>query len=604
MMLADFHFIRPYFLFALVPVVGFIILSLRNKLAQGSWDKVCDAELLPYILQDKAGRQQHWTLTAISIASILAILALAGPTWERLPSPVFRNDAAVVIALDLSQSMNATDIKPSRLVRARYKVADLLTQRKDGLTALIVYAGDAFIVSPLTEDTNTINSQLKALTTDIMPSQGSNTLAAIDQAVDLLQQSGQQQGAILLITDGISDTTTKAAAKQLGDYQLSVLGVGTSDGAPITLKNGGFLKDRNGNIVVPKLDASSLATLARSNQGMYQTISTDDRDVTAIINKMDTPNSQTADEEQHLIEKWDEKGPWLLLLILPFAALYFRKGLLVLPLVMLLSTPQDSYAFDWPDLWQTQDQQAQQSFDQQQYEQAQQQFQSPEWKAAAQYKAGNYQQAIETLSSVKTADSFYNQGNALAQTQQLQQALSAYQQALELDPNHEDAKFNKGLVEQAIKQQQQQNSDENSNSSSQEQENQQSKDSEQQSQQQSESNSSDKQQNQGQQNDNTEQQAENKDSSSEASEQADDNKQLSPEQMQKMAEEQAKEEAEKQQTMSEPIAPEQNEKMTENEQANAQWLQRIPDDPAGLLKRKFKYQYGQRKNKSQQEQSW
>jgi Ca-activated chloride channel homolog len=576
-MLEDFHFIRPFWLLALLPAIVFIVLLLRNKLAHGNWDNVCDAELLPYILQDKAGRQQHWTLAFMSIASLLAILALAGPTWERLPSPVFRNDAAVVIALDLSRSMNATDIKPSRLIRARYKIADLLTQRKDGLTALIVYAGDAFTVTPLTEDIHTINSQLYALTTDIMPSQGSNALAALKQAVELLQQAGQTQGDILLISDGIHDVVTKKTIGIVGDYQLSVLGIGTADGAPITLSNGSFLKDRTGNIVIPKLDAASLENLATTHGGIYQTIQSDDRDITAIINKIDKPNSQNvAEGQKHLIEKWAEKGPWLLFLILPLAALYFRKGLLIVPVILLLPFPQNSYAFGWQDLWLTQDQQAQRAFDQQQFEQAEQQFQSPEWKAAAQYKAGNYQQAIDTLSSPNTADSFYNQANALAKTQQLQPALDAYKQALELDAEHEDAKFNKDLVEQALKQQQnpQQNSDQSS-----EQDEQQPSEQEQSQQQNKQSNSSEQQSN-----DSAQQNNEN--------------------QSQESAEQQENKDAEESESTMQQQADATQKPMTEDEQANAQWLQRIPDDPAGLLKRKFKYQYGQRKNKTQQEQSW
>jgi Ca-activated chloride channel homolog len=586
MMLADFHFIRPFWLFALVPAIIFVIMSLRHKLAQGNWDKVCDAELLPYILQDKAGRQQHWTLALVSIASLLTILALAGPTWEQLPSPVFRNDAAVVIALDLSRSMDATDIKPSRLKRARFKIADLLTQRKDGLTALIVYAGDAFTVTPLTEDIHTINSQLNALNTDIMPSQGSNVLAALDLAVELLQQAGQTQGAILLISDGIHDDVTKKATALLGDYQLSVLGVGTPDGAPITLNSGSFLKDRKGNIVVPKLDASTLAALANSNNGIYQTIKADDSDVTAFINKMDKPNSQNSvEEKKHLIEKWHERGPWLLLLILPLAALYFRKGLLIVPVILLLPFPQDSYAFGWQDLWLTQDQQAQHAFDQQHYEQAEKQFQSPQWKAAAQYKAGNYQQAIDTLSSLENADSYYNQANALAKTQQLPEALAAYQQALDLDPEHEDAKFNKDLVEQALKQQQnpQQNSDQSSEQGEQQPSDQQQESSQQQNE---KSNSS-------------EQQGES-DQENEASEQQNDAEENSTSE----AQQNENKDAEKHDSEMQQQVDTTQKQMTENEQANAQWLQRIPDDPAGLLKRKFKYQYGQRKNKTQQEQSW
>ena len=186
MNLAEFHFIRPYWLLAFIPAIAVIILLLKNKLNQGNWSNVCDAALLPYVLQEKPVHQTRWALSAGTFSCLLVIISLAGPTWERLPSPVFRNDAALVIALDLSRSMDASDIKPSRLSRARFKIADILKQRKDGQTALLVYAGDVFTVTPLTEDTETIASQLSALTTEIMPSQGSNTALALEKAAELL----------------------------------------------------------------------------------------------------------------------------------------------------------------------------------------------------------------------------------------------------------------------------------------------------------------------------------------------------------------------------------------------------------------------------------
>jgi len=312
MNLAEFHFIRPGWLLALLPAIVVFILQLRHKLRRGNWSQVCDAELLPYILQDKPQRQSRWPLTAASLACLLTILALAGPTWERLPSPVFRNDSALVIALELSHSMNAGDIKPSRLIRARYKIADILKQRKDGQTALLVYAGDAFTVTPLTDDNQTIASQLNALTTDIMPSQGNNTLAAIKMAVDLLKQAGLQQGNILLVSDGIDNNIKDKLIAILANYKLSVLGIGTEAGAPVKVP-GGFLKDAQGNIVVPKLNAAKLAALADAGHGRYKTISSDDSDIEGLLATLDTPVVDEKQTRNNLkIDQWDEKGPWLL----------------------------------------------------------------------------------------------------------------------------------------------------------------------------------------------------------------------------------------------------------------------------------------------------
>jgi Ca-activated chloride channel homolog len=584
MNLADFHFIRPYWLLALLVLAVLAFLSFKNKLNQSNWAEVCDAELLPYILQDKPSPQSRWLFGGLSLAAVLAIIALAGPTWERLPSPAFRNDAALVIALDLSQSMYASDIKPSRLVRARYKIADILRQRKDGLSALVVYSGDAFTVTPLTHDTATIESQLSSLSPNIMPSSGKNTAAALTQAVELLQQAGQQLGSILLISDGVNKDSIEQLANISAAYRLSVLGVASTEGAPVKLAGGGFLKDTDGNILVPKLDRSTLALLASKGNGVYTTISDNDSDVNRLLADLDRPQLDGASSQNNgLIDQWDEQGVWLLLLILPLAALTFRKGILVFLLVLILPMPQTSYAFGWQDLWATKDQQAQQAFKNKQFEQAAEQFQSTEWKAAAQYKAGQYQQAAEALKPIETANGFYNQGNALAKAGQLKEAKQAYEKSLKLKPNDDDAQYNLKLVEEALKKQQQ-NQDQDQQNKDQ-QGDQQPGESDQQQQQSGDKQSQDGQQDpqQSNQSDETDQSDQQKQQDEQKSdEQADE--QAQADEVEQSAEQDAAEQA------ATPTGP-----MDESKQANEQLLNRIQDDPAGLLKRKFKYQYGQRR---------
>ncbi len=327
---SQFHFIRPYWLLALLPYLLITGLMLKHKLSQGNWSQVCDAELLPYILQQKAANQSRWPFTATALAGLLTIIALAGPTWEHLPSPVFRIESALVIVLDLSRSMDAADVKPSRLVRARYKIADILQRRKDGQTALLVYAGDAFTVTPLTDDTETIASQLGALQPSIMPEQGSNAGLALQNAVQLFKQAGLQRGNILLVTDGVNQSKAFSVAESLGPYQLSVLGIGTADGAPVKTDRGGFLKDRQGNIVIPKLQASELRKLARAGGGNYQTITADDRDIENLLQEIDRQSAARQAQQQSdlMLEQWKEQGPWLLLLVLPLAASAFRRGIL------------------------------------------------------------------------------------------------------------------------------------------------------------------------------------------------------------------------------------------------------------------------------------
>ncbi|MEC4747601.1 VWA domain-containing protein [Methylomicrobium sp. Wu6] len=607
MNLSEFHFIRPYWLLALIPAIAMMIMLLRNKLSRGNWASVCDAALLPYLLQEKAVKASRKSLLLGSTMALLAIMALAGPTIQRLPSPVFRNDSALVIALDLSRSMDAGDIKPSRLIRARYKIADLLRRRKDGQTALLVFAGDAFTVTPLTDDTETIASQLEALTTDIIPTQGSHAEAALKLAVQLLQQAGLPKGEIILITDGVETDAALAAAKTLNDYRLSVLGVGTDEGAPIALSNGGFLKDERGAIVVPKLDEAKLAKLASAGGGVYQTITADDSDIETVLANLDTavPEAKGNSENKLLIDLWDDLGPWIVLAVLPLAAFSFRRGLLCVVFVALLPLPKNSYALDWQDLWKTKDQQGAEAFAQKQYERAADLFENPDWRAAAQYRSDEAQ--ASKLQEPKTATGFYNQGNVLAKAGRFEEAIAAYDKSLAIDPSNEDAKYNKKLVEEALKQQKQQQQNQTQQDKRKDSEKDQQQD----------------QQNQQRDQSGSEQKPEQKDENAERKN--GDNKQEKPEageekasekaaeQQQKPEEQQAKEASAAKEDQKKPDPSKQNEASEaqpihpsdEKMQANEQWLNRIPDDPAGLLKRKFKYQYGQRQQRSgNKAQNW
>lgn len=611
MNLTNFHFIRPYWLLALLPAMVLLMAHVRHNRPAGLWSEVCDAALLPILLQQRTQQQGRMPLIAIASATLLAIIALAGPTWKRLPSPVFSNQSALVIALDLSLSMNAADVAPSRLIRARYKIADILKRRKDGQTALLVYSGDAFTVTPLTNDTETIDSQLSALSSDIMPSSGSNLAAALQKAAALLKQAGLAKGQILLVTDGVAEGSALSLIEQVEPYTVSVLGVGTAEGGPIKAAEGDFVKDAQGTIVIPKLDAKTLMAAANAGKGIYTPLTEGNQDVEQLSDFFEQAVVQQESENKALLlQQWAERGPWLLLAVLPLAALSFRKGLLSVVLVFLLPLPKASYALEWQDLWRTKDQQALQAFQQQDFTKAAEQFKNPEWQAAAQYKAGNYQKTLENLKPISSADSFYNQGNALAQAGQLPEAIKAYEQALKLKPDDADAKFNKELVEKELKKQQEEQ---------QKQEQQKQQDQQQ---------PKDQQKQQDQAGQSKPGQNQDKKDKENASEQA-DNDQSKPEQQQpaKDAQQNKEQDAKASEQKPEPQKPEKDDKSAEqkqqaaqvkkadeqksddkkpeaqatapvdpkqdeSKQANEQWLKRIPDDPAGLLRRKFKYQYG------------
>ncbi len=603
-----FHFIRPYWLFALLPFIIILWLLIHRHLSSGNWAKVCDPELLPHILIAQEKKRQKWPFYLLAIGGLLAIFALAGPTWERLPQPAFRDTSALVILLDLSRSMDATDIKPSRLVRARFKVADILKQRQEGQTALVVYAGDAFTVTPLTDDTDTIASQLSVLKTSLMPSQGSRTDIALKKAAALLEQAGLKTGNILLITDGLNETLYKKAIQKLKPYQISILGVGTPEGSPIPLANGGFLKDAQGAIVIPKLESNSLDKLANLGGGIYQAIKNDDSDIKALTASFKSNLMKNKVNKNKLqIDTWREQGPWLLLLLLPLAALGFRRGLLpVILLLFVLPIPQQAQAWDWKSFWLTPNQQASQAFKNGDVDKSAELFENPEWKGAAQYKAGKYKQALKSLEGLESADDWYNKGNALARLSRYPEAIDAYKKALKLNPKHKDALYNKALIEKQLKKQKQQSDSQKPDSGNKsKQDKQDSESADQNKSKQQEQSKKDKQDSaSADKNKSKQQEQSKKDKQDSASADKDKSKQQDKEKQAKQEKQEAQEEkSDKKPSQEEsqtPVASTPN----EAEQAKEQLLRQIVDDPGGLLRRKFKYQYQQQGQQSAGEQPW
>ena len=323
---ADFHFLRPEWLIILPFILGLIFLFKTQLLSSGNWFKLVEPELIPYVLSRHQLQEKKYKWWLISMIIILTLTALAGPTWEKLEQPAFRMDQSLVVALDLSRSMNAQDINPDRITRARLKVLDILKRRQSAQVALIVYSANAFTVTPLTTDSKTIASLVGSLDTKIMPSRGSYPAAAIDKGMQLLKQAGVINGEVLLVTDGGSTSAAMASARKLKEegYSLSILGVGSLNGAPIPQEDGGFITDRNGQIAVAKLAMEDLMELSRIGGGKYVSLTADDRDLDSLLSNRITSSSQG--DQSLATDQWNEFGPWLLLIIMPIASLAFRRG--------------------------------------------------------------------------------------------------------------------------------------------------------------------------------------------------------------------------------------------------------------------------------------
>lgn len=616
--LQQLHFLRPLWFLALIPaglLIGFLV---KNKQASSKWQSLIQPDLLPYLIVGEEKKTHALGIYALALFWAIAITALAGPVWQQLPQAVKKRIDAQVIVLDLSLSMLATDLSPTRIARAKHKLSDLIDARKEGLTALVVYSGDAHVVSPLTDDSKTIASLLPSLGPELMSVPGSNASAGLSKAIELLQNAQSKQGSILFVTDGFEEQQISTIKKMLKSvpYRLLILGVGTAKGAPIQLPGGNFLKDRQHNIVIPKLNRDELIDLSQQVNGRYQDISNNDSDVQALLSTSMLAEQDAAYQEtQRHFDLWQEEGPWLVLLLLPLVCLFFRRGALLLVLLVagtLTLSPSSAEAVEWSDLWQTPDQKGQQLYDKGDYAAAAQAFESSEWKASSYYKKGDYDQAAKEFSQKSDNVARYNQANALAKTGRLEDAIALYDKVLVTEPNNSDAQFNRDLLKKLLQMK-------NAQRNQQQQKGQQGQNADQNAEQENSSNASNDNQNQSGQNkssqNNSSSNSEQTSESSPSSQNQQQQNSNSHSQNQTQEPSQKNEESEASAQQKDPSTGQEkpaqaNEpanasdtQSQENQQALEQWLRRVPDEPGGLLRRKF-FIESRRKQTEVPEQTW
>jgi len=323
------HFIRPYWLLALIPLALLLWLLFRFRHKKNVWTQVCDRHLLPYLLVGEHTASQWLPFVLLGMAMFLSVIALSGPSWSHLPQKVYRSLAARVIVLDLNKNMYATDINPNRLVRAKYKIHDILKMPWDGQTGMVVFSGEAYVVSPLTQDAATISAMINELSPGIMPTNGNNIYAGLKTAAELLEQGNAANGDILLISDSPANKHDIQLAKTLHNkgMQISVLGIGTNKGAPIRIPGHGFIYDKKGNVHLAKLDSVSLKQLAKAGGGNYIGFTQSDKDINQLISaSLDRHLNLKAETFEAQTNIWNDEGHWFILFAIPFAAMVFRRG--------------------------------------------------------------------------------------------------------------------------------------------------------------------------------------------------------------------------------------------------------------------------------------
>jgi Ca-activated chloride channel family protein len=574
--IANFHFIRPEWLLALIPAIMIAVLLFRRYERSSAWADTIDHELMPFLLVQPPKKPSVNPLPILLLAWVLSILAAAGPTTEKIPQPSLEREDALVIVLDLTWSMYASDVTPSRLINAKRKITDLLMARKEGTTGLIVFAGDAHAVSPLTDDNKTILALLSTLGPEMMPAPGSALAPALTLARSLFVSAGAATGRVLVITDEVRDpqAALRAASALSNQYPLSLMIVGTQSGAPIRLPQSmgdKFLKDTQGSLVIPAVNFDDINRFANASGAALTELNLLNDDLSVWL---EPPNR--LDDSFRVVERdfdlWEELGPYLILILIPLAILGFRRGWLWgLAFIILMPADQAVAAGFWTDLWKTRDQQGASALELDAPETAATLFEDPAWRATAHYRNQDFKAAAKDFATSTGVENDYNRGNALARSGDLEGALATFDQVLASDPEHEDAAFNKALIEQLLEQQaQEQDASDQSEGG--------------------EQNPQDG--SQGEENQASGEQDPSQDAQSQEDSDSADDSEASAEEREQTAAEQAKEDqaqegAETLQETDEALDP-------EEAQALEQWLKRVPDDPGGLLRRKFEQQFEER----------
>ncbi|MFB2662545.1 VWA domain-containing protein [Shewanella mangrovisoli] len=472
------HFIRPEWLLALLPLAIILWALWRQHQSNSAWNRYI-APHLAKILVTEGSPKSRQPLHILAFTWVIATLALAGPALNKQTLPVFAAEQGRVLVMDMSVSMFATDLAPNRLTQTKFRATDLLRGLKEGETGLIAFAGDAFTISPLTRDTGTLLNLLPTLSPDIMPVLGSNLAAALTQAKNLLAQGGHLRGDIIVMTDGITPRQFDEANSALAgsQYRLAIMGFGSPQGAPIRLPDGQLQRDSSNEVVVAKTDFGLLQKLADNHNGIMIPNRADGQDLVQLQHWLsDSGDAKATDLDG---ETWQDLGPYLALLILIPALLSFRQGMLANWLLMGLAglllgaAPQNAHASAWDSLWHTQEQQAMQAYQAEDYANAAQKFETPQWQGAAQYKAGEYEQALKSFEQDSSANGLYNQGNALMQLGKPDKAKERYQAALDKQPEFPQAKANLELAEKLLNQQESQQNTDNQDKQSQGDQNQQ-----------------------------------------------------------------------------------------------------------------------------------
>lgn len=301
------HFIRPFWLILLVPVILYLIWVIYSDRQNNPWKRVCDPHLLRALLESNPSKSSIFLNSILLLFFIIGVLALAGPSWKKVKLPIYRDISSLMLILDLSPTMQINDLKPDRLTRAKFKIRDLINSAQNTQMGLVVFTGEAFVVSPLSQDANTLNAMLDELYPQMMPVSGSDMGHGLTQALSLLKQGAALQGDLLLITASDPSASSWTMAKSIAQTgsHLNVLAM---------------LETNNNTLTT----ISKLQELAKVGGGSFYLFTSNSDDIQNILRRINT-KQVIKDENVENRYLWQDAGLWLCLLIIPFALIVLRE---------------------------------------------------------------------------------------------------------------------------------------------------------------------------------------------------------------------------------------------------------------------------------------
>jgi Ca-activated chloride channel family protein len=468
-----FHFENPEYLWFLAALIIFIgcefLLGRRFAFSLKKLRKFIDEHLLKHLLLENDNQKRNkLKIVFMLLLWCLLIFALANPRWNFTEVESFKPNVNIVFLVDLSKSMDAEDEKPSRIERVKQEIRDIISNVTGVNTGVIAFASQAHIISPVTNDRSSVEYLIDSLDTELISVQGSNIAAALKSAHLLLKPLSGGINYIVIMSDGdFEKNVDLSVARDFKEVEIITYAFGSKEGAPIPLKEGGFLK-YGGKMILSKLEEQNLLKLSGESNKYIKASYLDD-DLKRLQNIIESGKA-TEKKKFSSMRIWEDNFYIFLIAALIIILPFFRKGA-VFPVIVLLfssnSYAQEEQNLDFlkkeniiekltnGDFFRNQDQRALRYYDEKQFDDAAKNFNSDYNKGISYYRSEDYQKAEELFRKSDSIESTYNLGNALLKQLKAKEAIKAYESVLKRNRMHEEAAHNLEIAKRLLQKQQQ-----------------------------------------------------------------------------------------------------------------------------------------------------